>query len=91
MDSDDDFMSDVSSQDDFLDTQDSDNDSLGEGESKLSFQMFYGVALTNDLLFQILVISTADSPMTKTCLPKSENPTKSSSRCSTLQISSENS
>lgn len=31
MDSDDDFMSDVSSQDDFLDMQGSDDESLGEG------------------------------------------------------------
>jgi ariadne-1 len=31
MDSDDDFMSDVSSGDDFLDTQGSDDESLGEG------------------------------------------------------------
>ena len=31
MDSDDDFMSDVSSADDFLDTQGSDDESLGEG------------------------------------------------------------
>lgn len=36
MDSDDDFMSDATSQDDFLDTQGSDDESLGEGEVLLA-------------------------------------------------------
>lgn len=43
MDSDDDFMSDVSSQEDFLDTQGSDDESLGEGGFVLSLFVCCGL------------------------------------------------
>lgn len=43
MDSDDDFMSDVSSQDDFLDMQGSDDESLGEGVYQYDSRILFPV------------------------------------------------
>ena len=58
MDSDDDFMSDVSSQDDFLDMQGSDDESLGEGmyTKKLILTKLSDLLLSSLLFFFSLTI-----------------------------------